>query len=796
MSNDTTEQFRQAIAYSGITPPTDIIDDGAIHRFSSNGKTSDKAGWYILHTDGVCAGSFGDWREGFAQNWCSKSENIMTKAERDAHRQRIKAMQRQRADDFVQSQQRASVEAQRRWDAAKPCTGHPYLTRKGIQPHGVKIEGDNLLIPLRDTAGVLWSLQTITPDGEKRFMTDGRVKECYCSIGKPNGALIVAEGFATGATINEDTGEAVACAFNAGNLGDVAQALRDKYHDMKIIVAADDDYLTIGNPGLSQAQAAAQSVDGYLAVPYFSGTDRGEKDTDFNDLHRLSGSSAVQTCFRCAAKVTDDVWPELQPLLAKIDPQDYPIDDLPPLIRCAVEEVCEFIKAPAPLVAMSALAALSVAIQAHTDVQRDIKLDGPCSLFLCCIADSGERKTSCDNYFTSAIRDYETREREDAKPLILAYETDLDAWKAKRNGVQDAIKSLAKKGEPTDVQTDQLRDLDRDKPVPPRMPRLTYSDATPEALAMNLIKGWPSGGVFTSEGGVVLGGHAMNRDVAMRNMARLNQLWDGRIAATDRVTSESYGDTTARLTMSLQVQEPTLRAFFNSTKGLARGTGFLARFLVAWPTSTMGTRMFTSPPEGWPALAAFNNRLSAILDRPAPVDDNGVLTPAMLTLTPSAKQAWIEFHNQIEEELSSGGDLYDLRDVGSKAADNVVRLAALFHVFTGSIGSIDVDCVESAAQIVTWHLLEAKRFLGELAMPTELANPIRLETWMLDYCRREHTDKVPTRHIQQFGPGGLRDKAVFTDAIKELAEIGHVRLVNEGKRKLIQIRAELLEAAP
>jgi putative DNA primase/helicase len=240
----------------------------------------------------------------------------------------------------------------------------------------------------------------------------------------------------------------------------------------------------------------------------------------------------------------------------------------------------------------------------------------------------------------------------------------------------------------------------------------------------------------------------MNRDVAMRNMARLNQLWDGRIAATDRVTSESYGDTTARLTMSLQVQEPTLRAFFDNTKGLARGTGFLARFLVAWPTSTMGKRMFTSPPEGWPALAAFNNRLSAILDTPAPVDDNGVLTPAMLTLTPDAKQAWIEFHNQIEEELASGGDLYDLRDVGSKAADNVVRLAALFHVFTGSIGSIDVECVESAAQIVTWHLLEAKRFLGELAMPTELANPIRLETWMLDYCRREHTDKVPTRHIQ------------------------------------------------
>ena len=140
----------------------------------------------------------------------------MTQAERDAHRERIKAMQLQRAEVLAHSQKQAAIEAQRRWDAAKPCTTeHPYLTRKGIQSHGVKIEGNNLLIPLRNTAGVLWSLQTITPNGEKMFMTDGRVKGCYFSIGKPNGALVVGEGFATGATVNEDTGEAVAVAFNA-----------------------------------------------------------------------------------------------------------------------------------------------------------------------------------------------------------------------------------------------------------------------------------------------------------------------------------------------------------------------------------------------------------------------------------------------------------------------------------------------------------------------------------------------------------------------------------------------------
>jgi putative DNA primase/helicase len=195
-------------------------------------------------------------------------------------------------------------------------------------------------------------------------------------------------------------------------------------------------------------------------------------------------------------------------------------------------------------------------------------------------------------------------------------------------------------------------------------------------------------------------------------------------------------------------------------------------------------------------MAAFNNRLTAILDRTAPVDDDGVLTPAMLDLSPEAKQVWIAFHDQIETMLATGGELYDLRDVGSKAADNVARMAALFHSFAGSIGPIDADCVEAAVQINTWHLLEAKRFLGELAMPAELANPMRLESWLLDYCKREGTNNVPTKAVQQFGPGGLRDKAIIDATVNELAELGRARLVKDGKKKLIQIRAELLEATP
>ncbi|MDB5929065.1 MAG: hypothetical protein JWR60_772, partial [Polaromonas sp.] len=433
-----------------------------------------------------------------------------------------------------------------------------------------------------------------------------------------------------------------------------------------------------------------------------------------------------------------------------------------------------------------------LAIQTYTDVQRAEKLDGPCGLFLLAIADSGERKSTCDGFFTRAIRDYEAEQREAAKPLIAAYKSECDVWEARRSGLKEKIKQLAKEGKPSAAQAHELHDLDQDAPIAPRVPRLIYGDATPEALTYALAKQWPSGGVISSEAGSVFGGHGMSGDSVMRNLATLNQLWDGATLPVERRSSESFTVRGARLTMALQVQESTIRAFFDSTKGLARGTGFLARFLVSWPASTQGTRHFTEAPDNWPALASFNNRLTAILRRPAPIDEDGGLTPAMLTLAPDAKAAWVAFHDAIEAELSSGRELYDVRDVASKTADNAVRLAALFHSFAGSVGPIDLDAMESGARLAAWHLSEARRFLGELAMPAELANPARLETWLLDWCRRQSTDKVPTREVQQFGPGGLRDSKAISAAVMELAELGRARLVQDGRKKVIQINPALL----
>ena len=503
---------------------------------------------------------------------------------------------------------------------------------------------------------------------------------------------------------------------------------------------------------------------------------------------------AIQAALDAAALVPVE-WPELQPLVARIDAMPYPVDALPLSVRLAVQEVADFVKAPVPMISGAALSALSLAIQPHHDVERAAKLSGPCSLFLLTIAESGERKSTCDGFFTKPIRDYEAEQQEAAKPLMKAHNTDRQVWDALRAGIKDKIKANAKSGKPSTAEEGELRELDKAEPVAPRVPRLIYGDATPEALTHALATEWPSGGVVSSEAGIVFGGHGMGKDSAMRNLATLNVLWDGGTLAVSRRSVDSFTVRGARLSMALQVQEATLRAFFGSDKGLARGSGFMARFLIAWPVSTQGMRPFTEAPDNWPALAAFNGRLSAILDRAAPIDDDGALTPAMLTLAPDAKAAWVDFHNEIEAMLSTGGELFDVRDVASKIADNAARLAALFHVFEGNIGPIGFDAMESGTCLAAWHLNEARRFFGELAMPAELANPARLESWLVDYCRREATDKVPTRAVQQFGPGGLRDKTAMQQAVKGLAELGRARMVQDGRKRLIQINPALLGVA-
>ena len=180
------------------------------------------------------------------------------------------------------------------WQPAEPARDdHPYLLAKSVGTHGIRQRADELVIPMRDASGELYSLQFISPAGTKRYLAGGRVRGCYFSIGKPNGVICVAEGFATAASVHETSGHAVAVAFNAGNLEPVARAIRAKLPNIRIVVCADDDYRTPGNPGLAKGTEAARAVGGVMAIPDF-GDNRPDSATDFNDLARHRGAEAAK----------------------------------------------------------------------------------------------------------------------------------------------------------------------------------------------------------------------------------------------------------------------------------------------------------------------------------------------------------------------------------------------------------------------------------------------------------------------------------------------------------------------
>ncbi len=290
---DYVGDFQEAIRSAGLEPP-EIVADGRLHRFASNGKRGDEAGWYVLHGDGVPAGVFGNWRTGFTQTWRADIGRKLTSGEESENRARWEAMRRQREQEQVDRHQKAQADAERIWQTSAPAPeDHPYLARKGVHAYGVRIHHGSLVIPAHGRDGRLTSLQFIGPNGNKRFLPGGKMQGGHFIICVPAGVLCIVEGFATGATVYEATGYGVAVAFNAGNLLPVAKAMRDKYPDAKIIICADDDHRTEGNPGLTKAKEAAREIGAMLSVPLF-GSARPAAATDFNDLARLSGIDAVR----------------------------------------------------------------------------------------------------------------------------------------------------------------------------------------------------------------------------------------------------------------------------------------------------------------------------------------------------------------------------------------------------------------------------------------------------------------------------------------------------------------------
>lgn len=298
----------QMLAAGLDMPPMPLDLGGKVRRFGPK-----KTHWYSLRevrTQGgtyVVLGAFGNWRgqETFRVEVDWKGISAEEREELDQRRQaQADADAAQRRLAAAQ----AAMNAHELWAAAARLGDSAYIARKGVEAEACRYLGDgSIVVPLlrydepRETA--LKALQRIWPDGRKRF-TRGFEKPGTCLrlgyvvVGQ---RILVCEGYATGLTLRMavDRRLPVVVALDAGNLLPVAQLLRRLHPDSRLLICADDDWQTVGNPGRDKALKAARAVGNCDYVyPVFRRSSRGLKDTDFNDLHCREGLQCVRRQLR------------------------------------------------------------------------------------------------------------------------------------------------------------------------------------------------------------------------------------------------------------------------------------------------------------------------------------------------------------------------------------------------------------------------------------------------------------------------------------------------------------------
>jgi putative DNA primase/helicase len=300
-ASQVLDEFRAAMVAAGIIPPADITADSKLHRFHVEDHRHGSAnGAYILHIDQHPAGYFENWKTGIRGTW--KLGGGKWRMD-EATRKQIEADRKQRQAEIEARHMKRAAEARVLWGKACRCTVHDYLIHKGVKAHELRfgdwpkwIKGPDgcwrrivisgaLLIPMYDENRVLWNLQAIFAEtipelGRDKDFMGGRKAGLFFTIGEPSETLLIAEGYATAATVHESTGHRVYVAFDRTNLKAVALTVRKLHPKARIIIAADNDRFTPGNPGLTDARAAALAVDGLVSMPEFPEVVDG---TDWND---------------------------------------------------------------------------------------------------------------------------------------------------------------------------------------------------------------------------------------------------------------------------------------------------------------------------------------------------------------------------------------------------------------------------------------------------------------------------------------------------------------------------------
>lgn len=436
---------------------------------------------------------------------------------------------------------------------------------------------------------------------------------------------------------------------------------------------------------------------------------------------------------------------ELKPIpeAAENSPAPFPFDALGPILGRAARAIARDVQAPDSLAGGSVLAAASLAVQPLASAVMPHGMRAPLSLFVITGAGSGDRKSATDAVACHAVDEVRKRQAREHAEAMRDYEEAMAARKGK---------------EP--------------EPAKPAPRSLTTSNATIEGIC-KLLKAQSSIGIFSAEGGEMLGGHSLRDDKRSSGLAFFLKGWSAESLDSLRGGEGLTVLLGRRMALHVLVQPVLLGGLLSDP--LAQGQGLLARCLIAQPQTLAGHRKFRQvDPLNNPDVVTYNDRIRELLDTPPETwkeGDGYELKPRDLHMSDEAKRLWIAFYDHIEMQQATGSELADARPFASKAAEHAARIAGVIAIVQGQ-SQIDEASMDGAIELTAFYLSEHVRLTGSGRDDARNSQLRELYEWM-----RERDGFIMKGDVLQRTPRSLRKLKAdgLKDLLAELVERGYIR---------------------
>ncbi|MBP6952469.1 MAG: DUF3987 domain-containing protein [Alphaproteobacteria bacterium] len=698
------QDFIQAMRCAGLNFKENIIGDGNIHRFSTGNK-SHKDGWYVFYG---LAGAYGDWSRDISQTWSLKNDRAANLDKEHLFKQIEKAKQ-DAEEERLRKYEETSILALEKWTTLSETENSSYLLKKKVGAFGVRCSNDILIVPLKDVRGKLWSLQWIKPDGSKRFLTSGRKKGCFHSIGvlEDGKPIIVVEGYATGASIHMATQQAVVIAFDAGNLDSAIEEIKKAYPNSPLIIAGDDDCWKEHNIGREKAQEAALKYGCSFVFPTFK--DTTSKPTDFNDLHIREGLEAVKRQLSQPQTPSSSLnWPEPTPLknikkdLSPVIP--LPADLIPEPYQPWLTDIAERMQCPLDYVAVAALIASASLIGAGCRV-RPKKNDSWSIVPNLWGGIVGRPSTLKSPSLKEVLKPMKVLEEEAYATFekeIQVHEIELESHKVQKEAIKKRMGKAADLRNDLDIKLamEELKMLK--EPQAPIWKRYCTNDTTIEKMH-ELLSQNPRGlllyrdeliGLLTTWDKV---GHEADRSFYL-------EAWNGDDSkTTDRIGRGTTHTKSLCISILGSTQPDKLLSYFQQTLSGFCNDGLLQRFqLLVYPDEVKNWTLIDKKPNitAQREVASIMKELASMNFCDYGAIQEGEETP-YFCFTDHAQHTFFVWLTELECEKLNAEEEPILLEHFAKYRKLVPSLALIFHLINVASGKargpISVDCVERAA---------------------------------------------------------------------------------------------------